>query len=317
MDDTFLIFNSPDDVKKFYNYINSRHANMNFTFEIENNNCLPFLDILISRENNRFNTTVYRKPTFSGLYSNFSSFMPMLYKKGLLKTLFHRAFMICCDWDRFHSEVSFLKKTFRKNKFPTNFIEKIIREFLNKIFINKPIYAHVPKKDIFMSLPFLGHESFLIKKRLNKLFSIYYPQCKLNLVFKCNYRLRNCFTFKDKIPNYIRSHLLYSYSCGRCKSAYIGKSKRHFFVRVNEHLGISLKTGKEFTFNVKNKNNSTILSHINQNHECKLNSTFENFNIIGNASTDGYLCIKESLLIQKLSPNLNQSIQSTPLKLFD
>ena len=116
---------------------------------------------------------------------------------------------------------------------------------------------------------------------------------------------------------YIRSHLLYSYSCGRCKSAYIGKSKRHFFVRVNEHLGISLKTGKEFTFNVKNKNNSTILSHINQNHECKLNSTFENFNIIGNASTDGYLCIKESLLIQKLSPNLNQSIQSTPLKLFD
>ena len=38
MDDTFLLFNSPDDVKKFYNYINSRHANMNFTFEIENSN---------------------------------------------------------------------------------------------------------------------------------------------------------------------------------------------------------------------------------------------------------------------------------------
>ena len=117
--------------------------------------------------------------------------------------------MLCCDWNRFHSEVSFLKKTFRKNKFPTNFIEKVIREFLNKIFEDKIIYAHVPKKEIFMSLPFLGHESFLIKKRLNKLFAIYYPQCKLNLVFKCNYRLRNCFTFKDKIPKYIRSHLLY------------------------------------------------------------------------------------------------------------
>ena len=94
MDDTFLLFNSPDHVNKFYNYINSRHVNMNFTFEVESDNCLSFLDILISRENNKLHTSVYRKPTFSGLYSNFSSFMPMLYKKGLLKTLLYRAFML-------------------------------------------------------------------------------------------------------------------------------------------------------------------------------------------------------------------------------
>ena len=317
MDDTFLLFSSSDKVNKFHKYINSRHKNMKFTFEIEENNCLPFLDILISREQNSFKTSVYRKPTFSGLYSNFMSFMPILYKKGLIKTLFYRAFMLCCDWNRFHKEVSFLKDTFRKNKFPVSIFEMILGEFLNKVFIKKRDVFTVPKKEIFMSLPFLGPDSFHIKKRILTLFKTYYPQFKLRLIFKCSYRLRNCFVFKDKVPINIRSHILYRFSCGGCNSTYIGKSKRHFLVRVNEHLGISLRTGKNFKFNPNNKNNSAILSHIQHELICKENSSIKNFSIVGNAISDAHLCIKESLLIQKESPQLNQSVQSVPLKLFD
>ena len=35
IDDTFLLFSSNDKVKKFHNYINSRHSNMTFTYEVE------------------------------------------------------------------------------------------------------------------------------------------------------------------------------------------------------------------------------------------------------------------------------------------
>ena len=75
---------------------------MTFTYEIEENNCLAFLDVLVTRED-KFSTSLYRKPTFSGLYSNFESFMPDSYKKGLIYTLLHRAFVLCCDWSKFHS----------------------------------------------------------------------------------------------------------------------------------------------------------------------------------------------------------------------
>ena len=51
------------------------------TYEIEENNSLAFLDVLVTRAEN-FCTSLYRKPTFSGLYSNFESFMPISYKKG-------------------------------------------------------------------------------------------------------------------------------------------------------------------------------------------------------------------------------------------
>ena len=316
MDDTFLLFSSQDKIKKFHKYINSRHKNMTFTYEIEKDNSLPFLDILVSRENNIFSTAIYRKPTFSGLYSNFDSFMPEDYKKGLIKTLLHRAFVLCIDWNHFHQEVLFLKDIFRKNRYPSNFIEKCTKQFLDKLFVMKKCVTTVPKKPCFITLPYLGTQSLSMRKQLTKLMETYYPQCKLNIVFRSNNRLKNYFMFKDKIPRAIRSNLLYRFTCNRCKSVYIGKTRRHFLVRVNEHLGISLRTGKTFSFNNNNKNNSAVLTHINTKC-CNQNTSIENFAIIGSAKTDLHLCIKESLLIQKIKPILNNTVQSTPLKLFD
>ena len=83
MDDTFLLFSASDHV--FHKYINSRHNNMTFTYETEKENKLAFLDVLVTRKGGRsFTTSLYRKPTFSGLYSNFESFMADSYKRGLI-----------------------------------------------------------------------------------------------------------------------------------------------------------------------------------------------------------------------------------------
>ena len=43
--------------------------------ETEKENKLFFLDVKIIREQGKFSTTIYRKPTFSGVYSNFESFL--------------------------------------------------------------------------------------------------------------------------------------------------------------------------------------------------------------------------------------------------
>ena len=147
MDDTFVLFSSSDHVLKFHKYINSRHKNMIFTYEIEEDNSLAFLDVLVTREE-KFCTSLYRKLTFSGLYSNFESFMPISYKKGLIYTLLHRAFVLCCDWNKFHSEVCFLKNTLRKNLFPGNFMDRCIMFFLDKTFIVKDVVVSAKKKKL-------------------------------------------------------------------------------------------------------------------------------------------------------------------------
>ena len=38
----------------------------------------------------KFSTTVYRKPTFTGLFTNFESFIPITYKRDLINTLLFR-----------------------------------------------------------------------------------------------------------------------------------------------------------------------------------------------------------------------------------
>ena len=82
---------------------------MSFSFEQEKNGKLSFLDVEVSREKGKFVTTVYRKPTFSGVYTHFESFLPTVYTFGMVYTLVYRCFKIFSDWTKFHEELSFLK----------------------------------------------------------------------------------------------------------------------------------------------------------------------------------------------------------------
>ena len=51
---------------------------MSFSMETKKENKLSFLDVEIIRKQEKFTTTIYRKPTFSGVYSNFESFLPLV-----------------------------------------------------------------------------------------------------------------------------------------------------------------------------------------------------------------------------------------------
>ena len=87
LDDTFILFESLEQSRNFFKYINERHINVKFTVENEVNSQLAFLDITVSRMQNGFATSVYRKPTFSGKGTNFFSFIFEGYKVTAIKTL--------------------------------------------------------------------------------------------------------------------------------------------------------------------------------------------------------------------------------------
>ena len=196
---------------------------MKFTFEVEQNDKLCFLNIEISRGGNKFKTSLYGKPTFSGIYTNFNSFIPMTYKCGLIHSLLFRVFNICANYHLIHEEIETLKTIWRKNCFPKRLIDLCIQIFLNKIIVKNLIPPTVPKKELFISLQYLGVQSLQVKRRLQQLFKDYMSPCKLKIMFNSNYRLRNFFSFKDRI-----SAVIYKFTCGDCSVTYIGKTDRHF-----------------------------------------------------------------------------------------
>ena len=62
-------------------YLNCKHPNIRFTCEIEKDRSLAVLDFDVYRGNNKFETSVYRKSTFSGVYTNNRSFIATEYKQ--------------------------------------------------------------------------------------------------------------------------------------------------------------------------------------------------------------------------------------------
>ena len=113
----------------------------------------------------------------------------------------------------------------------------------------KPIKEKSTKKKLSITLTFLGKQSLEIKKKLINIFHKFAPDMKLLMKFSSPYRLRNGFSFKERLLRDFDSMLLYKFSCNTYNSIYIGETKRHFIVWSLEHLGISLLTSNALKYN--------------------------------------------------------------------
>ena len=161
--DTFLLFS--ENVEKFKTYLNKKHKYIVFTCEIEQNGSFSFLDIKISRENKFFNL-VYRKPTFSGVWTNFESFISKCYKRSFIDSLLYKGFSLFSNMGHFHLEISSLNSVFRSNGYPRNFIDFCMEHFLDKSFVKRKESLTVPKVQLVRVLPYPGKSTLDLRARL-------------------------------------------------------------------------------------------------------------------------------------------------------
>lgn len=123
VDDIFMIVPKTE-IHTVLGVFNGYHPHLKFTHEIEKQSSIPFLDIIIIRENNVLTTNWYRKPTFSGRYMNFFSNHPLNYKK--ITNLVDRAILLSDNSTRIISIL--LKKFFEiivtPHQLLTNKLEK-------------------------------------------------------------------------------------------------------------------------------------------------------------------------------------------------
>ena len=141
-------------------------------------------------------------------------------------------------------EVENLREILKKNSYASGVIEQCIRSFLNKLHVPKKVIPTVPKKELFIVLPYLGTLSSNVKQKLRTCFKNSLPQCNIKIILKLTNCLSSLFRFKDVIPKQLPSHLVYRFSCGNCNVTYYGKTERHLNVRSSEHIGISHLTGR-------------------------------------------------------------------------
>ena len=153
------------------------------------NNKISFLDVNVIRKQGKFIRSVYRKPTFSGVYTPFDSFIPNTYKIGMIYTLVNRCFRISSSWSMFYQQLTLLREIFQKNGYPENFIDRCFKLLLNRTHIIKEKVPRVEEKPLRLVLPYLGNISLQTRTKLQKSIKGVLNCCKLQVIFKSQNKL--------------------------------------------------------------------------------------------------------------------------------
>uniref|UniRef100_A0A6A7FPI6 Reverse transcriptase domain-containing protein n=1 Tax=Hirondellea gigas TaxID=1518452 RepID=A0A6A7FPI6_9CRUS len=307
VDDTFLVFNKLDHATLFLQYLNNQHPNIMFTMDGAVDGSLSFLDLNISLDHGTLSTEIFRKPTFSGLGISFFSHVPLNFKVNAITTLLHRAYHLSSSYISLSAELDFLRKFFSINGYPVHLFETQCKKFLSYIYRPKPVSFDVLRRKVYFSVPYYGRESERLYSSLSSSLSDLYPQFYFKFVPTNPFTIGSLFPYKDRVPDELRSKIIYQFSCESCNASYIGSTCQGMSVRVGQHRGISHRTNRPL---------ATVMHSVPRDHAEEHNHPIntKNFTIINSSSNYDDLHILESLHIQRDKPNLiNVRLYAVPL----
>ncbi len=155
------------------------------------------------------------------------SFIPLAYKRSLISCLLYRIFNLCSSYENFHTELEVIRKLFNLYGVPSHMFDHLVHRFLNKIFEPKPPIHMVLKKVVYFCLPFTGSHSLQIHTQINRLCNAAYPRLNIRFIFRSPKRISSFFPFKDKVPTFLRSGVVYLLKCRCCSASYVGQAIRH------------------------------------------------------------------------------------------
>ena len=206
VDDVFTLFKTKDSANRFLQFLNNCHKNIKFTIEFEENGKIPFLDILLKRTHqNNFSTSIYRKKTFTGLYTKWDSFTPRKYKINLIRTVAFRCFRICSSPFLLKSSLDDLRKLLLQNGYPVGIVNYNINDMLKRQQQKAERPPTVPKKTIYIVLPYLGFQSKVITRQLKCCISKFYGCIDLRVIFHNTHNIKSFFPYKDRLARFLMS----------------------------------------------------------------------------------------------------------------
>ena len=271
---------------------------IDFTCEREHEGRFHFLDVAIENTNDQFLTSVYRKPTWSGLYMSYHSFVPLSYKRGLVKTLYSRAYRICSP-SKLQTELSTIKATLLSNGYPLDFIEEHSAHVADP---PAPKPEGPDRKAIYLRLPYIGEPAMrMVRRELTATMRIF-PAAELKILPVTT--PIPIASPKDILPVLSIPNVVYQFTCA-CGLRYVGKTRRCLSQRIKEHLPRWLNSTARRPPRSTRPPQSAITRHL---QTCAADPTLahKNFKILYRPRSQLLLDILEALVIRRTAPPLCQ-----------
>lgn len=226
-------------VNEITNLFNSYHERLQFTYEIEENKRINFLDMNISYDQEgKIKTNWYQKPTNSNRYLNYNSTAPQNYKKSVINSLVDRAVKLT-DPSLRPKNMKKIKTILNKNSYPENLVNKCIANRVNAIYNGKQKNNEQEEQIKYIGLEYIPGLSNKIENCLKKY--------NFKIGHKTNNYTKKFFTkLKPKIQHENKTHCIYEIKCNDCEMKYIGNTKQYLHRRIYEHK-YSVRTNNKCT----------------------------------------------------------------------
>jgi len=306
VDDVFCLFTIPNEkILEFHTRINRWHSNLRFTVDFESNCSIPFLDVLVTHKDHSIVTSLYRKPTHTGLYMLWDSNQNRRYKLGLIKTLVIRIYRICSSKEIIEKELDVLRVTLNDNGYPPHIVRRGIAEgeALIRTMSNNKKDMDKDKKTIFFTMKYYGQESVIFASRVKKSIKKLLPNLTVQFAFKKHISIKSIFLpiLKGKDEKKKEKNLVYSIPCKDCQKTYIGETARMKDTRMKEHKAKIRTLASD----------SKIVEHILKH---KHDFDFDNVKVLAHESDWRRRIIKESILSNRtLGKSINEVKHTTQI----
>ena len=257
-----------DKIDDVLNALHDFDPNIKFTYEIEEQQRLNYLDLSIYRNSTGgIMTNWYHKPIASNRLLNFYSNHPHKMKMNVAKAFIRKVFRVSHKsfWE---SNLLRIKEILSKNNYPEKLINKLISEVrCRKARTGTDSYAYLsinnttaPKEDAnhtmqpqrFASLTYVPD----LSESISKTFRHFVPDIKMAM--RPHHKNNKMFAnLKSKIPKDEKSGLVYKIDCADCEAVYIGETTQKFGMRKYQH---KCDCKKQIT-----KNSSALAMHAKEN----------------------------------------------------
>ena len=156
VDDVFAVVKKDEMDKIFWNLNSTKYSNIQFTIEEEVDRKLPFLDILITREEGKLRFSIFRKPTDSPLFISATSFHSMQHKHASLNFLIHRLLTIPMMKEDFDAEWIKIVEIAEFNGFSEQMCQNILYNKTRKLRLSLITSLSEEKEQVnnYISVPF-------------------------------------------------------------------------------------------------------------------------------------------------------------------
>ena len=190
---------------------------------------MPMLDVKTHRgEEGRLSFTVYRKPTHTDQYLQFTSNQPLQHKLGVIRTLHHRAQTLCSTEEAKLQEIEHLQRVLSISGYSKSAWVTATKPKPKTLSVPDTAPTTSPNTKKSITLPYFGPTSYEIARRIR--------EAGVAVHLRPFNTIRSQLVHpKDKVERDDKCGTVYHIKCDNCDAHYVGETGRALGVRIKEH----------------------------------------------------------------------------------